>query len=287
MANLVCSRRFTGAGSRALDRLAKELPPDEMLDEAIVKICELGRERQVPLLFDAEQHAVQPGIDAWTLDFQRRYNNLTPGQAVVYGTYQAYKQSTPSTLASHLAIARREGFTLGVKLVRGAYLGSDPRHLFWSRKEETDEAYNSIAAALLKRRYEGILEPVGEEHEFPEVNLVLASHNYATVKKAMNIRQEQMKIGEKRIDMVYGQLMGMADEVCCEILQAGAQERGIQASGKSKIEVQKAYKYLVWGSVGECLKYLLRRAEENRDAVERTKDSQRALLREIVRRTGL
>jgi len=46
----------------------------------------------------------------------------------------------------------------------------------------------------------------------------------------------------------------------------------------------KVYKYLVWGSVGECMRYLVRRAEENRDAVQRTVESRKALVRELQRR---
>jgi len=80
--------------------------------------------------------------------------------------------------------------------------------------------------------------------------------------------------------MAYGQLMGMADEISCELLQAGKQagEKG------DAIDVPKAYKYLVWGTVGECTKYLLRRAQENRDAVSRTRDGRSAMGKELRRR---
>ncbi|KAL9102152.1 MAG: hypothetical protein Q9187_009159, partial [Circinaria calcarea] len=260
------------------------LPPSKELEDAIVEICELAKERGVSLLFDAEQHAVQPGIDAWTLEFQKRYNRV-PGQALVYGTYQAYLRSTPALLARHLAAAAEDGFTLGVKLVRGAYLGSDPRHLFWSRKEETDLAYNGIAESLMRREWSDILSPSsGEGQTFPEVNLVVASHNLDSVKKAMNVRKQQLQRGEKGIHMAYGQLMGMADHVSCELIQAGNLEKSVQQSGNEKVDPPKAYKYLVWGTVGECLKYLLRRAEENRDAVVRTEEGRLALRAELGRR---
>ena len=249
------------------------------------EICELAKERNTRLLFDAEQNAVQSGIDTWTLDFQKKYNCLVPGRAMIYGTYQAYKRDTPTILAEHLAIAAKEGFTLGVKLVRGAYLGSDPRHLFWSQKEETDKAYNELANSLMRKEYGDMLVPKREDKKFPEVNLVLACHNLESVKKAMELRTQQSQRGEKGIHMVYGQLMGMADHVSCELIQAGDMRKKAVQSGKNeKIEIPKAYKYLVWGTVGECLKYLLRRAEENRDAVTRTKDSRAALGAELKRR---
>ena len=277
--------KFSGAGKYAMRLLAGNHPPSTEIEAATTEICKLAKERDVKLLFDAEQDAVQRGIDAWTMQFQSRYNKATLGQATVYGTYQAYLKSTPETLANHLRIAAREGFTLGVKLVRGAYMASDPRKLFWDTKKETDKAYDGIAEALIRRRWNHILQPT-ENHgadTVSEISLVLASHNHDTVKKALKIRKEQRESGESRIDMAYGQLMGMADEVSCELVMAA------KMVGKTAFEMPeragpKVYKYLVWGSVGECLKYLVRRAEENRDAVTRAKGTRMALKTELGRR---
>ena len=280
--------RFTGAGSQVLHRLLHQMQPNKALQEAMAEICRLAQERKTRLLFDAEQTAVQQGIDAWTLEFQRRYNGLVSGRAMIYGTYQAYKRDTPTILAEHLAIAAKEGFTLGVKLVRGAYLGSDPRHLFWSRKEETDKAYNELANSLIRREYADMLRPKQGEKKFPDVNLVIASHNLESVNMAMELRAQQLQRGEKCIHMVYGQLMGMADHVSCKLIQAGDIGKEVVQSGKTeKTEIPRAYKYIVWGTVGECLKYLLRRAEENRDAVTRTRDGRDALGAELKRRVLL
>ena len=274
--------KFSGAGCDAMHQLAATLPPSKSIEEAITEICELAEARGVRLLFDAEQDAVQRGIDAWTLRFQRRYNRTKLGQATVYGTYQAYLRSTPANLARHLMTAQQEGFTLGVKLVRGAYMSSDPRHLFWSSKEETDSAYNGIAEALITRKWNHVLKPMAEGNldTVPETAFVLASHNHETVKKATALRMEQIKRGEPKIEMAYGQLMGMADEVSCELVMT-AKSRGMVPFEKSESVGPKAYKYAVWGSVGECAKYLVRRAEENRDAVTRAKGTRAALKAEI------
>ncbi|MCJ1479517.1 proline dehydrogenase [Lambiella insularis] len=280
------SVKFSGAGSQALRELSKPSNPGKFLEDAITEICELAKVKTVRLLFDAEQNALQAGIDAWTLDFQRRYNRDVPGQALVYGTYQAYMRSTPATLARHLAAAADEGFTCGIKLVRGAYLGSDPRHLFWSKKEDTDNAYNAIAEALMKQTYNSVLVPLhgNKRPLFPKVNLVLASHNLASVKKAMYIRQRQLELGQERIQMAYGQLMGMADHVSCELIQWSKLGQGLHQVDSGMRDIPHAYKYLVWGTVGECLKYLLRRAQENQDALARTQEGRLALRSELSRR---
>jgi len=273
--------KFSGAGRQALHELSKDLPPSPALEKAIVNICEMAKERNVRLLFDAEQQAIQKGIDTWTLNFQRRYNQ---GGPLVYGTYQAYLKATPHTLARHLATAQAERFTLGVKLVRGAYIGSDPRHLIWDRKEDTDRAYDALAECLMRRTYGGILKPIGIHNVFPQVGLVLASHNSATVGKAQRVRNEQALTAQPRIDMVYGQLMGMADNISCSLVAANQLKDA--SEGKVVADVPKAFKYLVWGTVGECTKYLLRRAEENRDAVSRTQESRKALTQEVMRRVA-
>ncbi|RDL32949.1 FAD-linked oxidoreductase [Venustampulla echinocandica] len=271
--------KFTGAGSQALYDLTRKTGPSAALREAIDSICDLAAARGVRLLFDAEQQAVQAGIDAWTLEYMRKYNNNVPGKAVVYGTYQAYLKATPSVLSSHLATARREGFTLGIKLVRGAYLGSDPRDRIHDTKLDTDNAYNGIAESVVRRSYGPILRPTEGETEFPSVNLVLASHNHESVRKIQAVRTAQVQNGEEQIDLVYAQLQGMADEVSCELVHEGrANKEG------AKVDIPKAYKYLVWGTTGECMKYLLRRAQENKEAVQRTRDGRNAIATELVRR---
>lgn len=275
--------KFSGAGKDAMRQLAGESPPSPEMEAAMVEICDLAHSKGVGLLFDAEQDAVQRGIDAWTLDFQQRYNKE---KAVVYGTYQAYLRSSPATVMKHLNAAREGGFTLGVKLVRGAYMASDPRHVFWSTKEETDIAYDGIADALVCQTWNDVLKPLpgkdGADLPMPEVNLVLASHNQQSVTRCMHTRRQRAQEGKKNVRMAYGQLMGMADEVSGELVLAAQQQKDLVSKDASI--GSNTYKYVVWGSVGECLKYLVRRAEENRDAVSRAQGSRMALTAELKRR---
>lgn len=275
--------KFTGAGRQALQHLSKTIACAPQLEEAVHKICRLARQRGVRLLFDAEQASLQEGIDNWTIYFMKQYNK--GDKALVYGTYQAYAKKTPKVLATHLEMAQKEKFVLGIKLVRGAYMGSDPRELFWPTIDDTHKCYNGITEAILKRSYNDVLPPIqGGSGEFPHVNFVMASHNAKSVEYARKIRDDQAQAGAERIEFAYGQLMGMADNVSTELVQV-AKERS-ELSEKQGLDVPRAYKYLVWGSVAECSKYLLRRAQENRDAVSRTVDARQALGREVARRMG-
>jgi len=260
---------LTGAGAKVTESFAAgELPPQQMLD-ALDEICERCKARNVRMLVDAESQHFQRGISRVTLELMRKYNR--DGYASVYNTYQAYLKSTPATLASHLSAAQQEGFTLGLKLVRGAYMASDERSLIHDTKEDTDNAYNSIAQGALKQTI-GDFGASGSR-PFPSVNLFLAGHNKESMMAAHRLHQKRVTSGLPTVPIRFAQLHGMSDEVSFSLLQ--------MTEGDDTPEV---YKCSTWGGMGECLAYLLRRAIENRDAVLRTDNEYRALKTEILRR---
>lgn len=272
--------KFTGMGVQALEFLQQQKDPSPFMDDAIRKVCDLALSRNVRLLVDAEEQAVQPGIEDWSQRYQKYCNSRSPGRAVFYSTYQAYLCSTPATLARHLEEARQEGYTLGVKLVRGAYLKTEPRHLIWATKEETDACYDGVVEALLTRRYNNMLQ-AKDQTELPPVNVIIATHNRDSVRKAHALRLQQHANNQDHgVDLSYAQLQGMADEVSCELLE------GFEDAEQEKAMTQKpnVYKLLTWGSVKECMGFLLRRAIENTEAVGRTKQSQEAMWKELRRR---
>ncbi|KAK8912437.1 Proline dehydrogenase, mitochondrial [Metarhizium anisopliae] len=171
-------------------------------------------------------------------------------------------------------MAQEGQFSLGVKLVRGAYLGSDPRECFFDTKADTDACYDGVAASVLTRQWNTTLEGNGE---YPAAHLVLATHNAESVQKARAI----CDAGGAKSEIAFAQLQGMADEISCELVEASQSARAADASATPNLP---AYKYLVWGTTGECMKYLLRRAQENKDAVQRTKSGRDAMWAEVVRR---
>jgi hypothetical protein len=229
----------------------------------------------VRVLFDGEEDALQRGIDDWSIDFSRAFNTHAGG-ATIFGTYQSYKKSTAEVLTYHLAEAQKDGFTLGVKLVRGAYLETDPRELIHETKEATDACYDETAEALLKRQW---TEQIKGSGEFPDVSLMLATHNSKSVRQAYKI----CDAGEAKSEVIFAQLQGMADEISCELVEVNL---AAHKNGKmmAKTPALPVYKYMAWGSTGECMKYLLRRAEENKDALGRARDDRDAMWGELVRR---
>jgi hypothetical protein len=156
--------------------------------------------------------------------------------------------------------------------VRGAHILSDDRSLIHDTKQETDDAYNAIALGALKMQI-GEFGAVGGR-PFPSVNLFLASHNRQSVMNAHQLHQERVRNGLPTVPVGFGQLHGMSDEVSFSLL----------AEKDENQKPPEVFKCSTWGSMGECVAYLLRRAVENRDAVMRTTDEYTALKSEVWRR---
>lgn len=238
--------------------------------DALYEICTKSKKQGARVWVDAESQLYQEGIFKVGIELMRKYNR--DGYAAIYNTYQAYLKSTPDTLAKHLAIASDEGFTLGVKVVRGAYLSSDKRSLIHDTKQDTDDAYNSITQGALRQELGEFGTKGGRP--FPSVNLILASHNRASVLAAHSLHRQRTDAGLPTVPVGFAQLQGMSDEVSFGLLQ-------LKSGDRSAPEV---YKCSTWGTFGECLAYLVRRALENRDAASRTIDEYVALKAEAKRR---
>ena len=84
----------------------------------------------VRLMIDAEQTYFQPAIDSIVTDLQARHNAENPTAPsdasakppVIFGTYQCYLADSRARLEGDLERARRGGYRLAAKLVRGAYM---------------------------------------------------------------------------------------------------------------------------------------------------------------------
>ncbi|KAI9724294.1 MAG: proline dehydrogenase [Chrysothrix sp. TS-e1954] len=263
--------KWSGMGAEAMRLLRAGEPPSPQMAKAMTDVCDAAVEKQVRLLPAAEPQIANAAVEDWTLDLARKYNKLVPGQAIIYNTIQCYLKSVFENLSKHLSHARQHDYVLGVKLVRGAYLATEPRHLIWDSKEKTDMAYDEAANYLL-----------ADEKTSGLVNVMIASHNRASVDKVRQLRQTQVDSGEALVPVAYAQLKGMADELSLELLQA-ARTAQQGKSGTADREL-KTYKCVSWGSTRSCLEFLLRRAAENKDAMSRTIDTKRAMGHEIRRR---
>lgn len=194
-------------------------------------------------------------------------------RAVVFTTVQGYLKSSAEHVDSLLHLAQQEGWKLGIKLVRGAYIAHDVRERIHDTKEDTDRNYNNIVEKLLTKQF--LFPREGRDSRFPDVRLFLASHNAESVRKGQSLHRHRIMNGLPTIPVQFGQLHGMADEVSCELV---VESKQITQSGTHDTKAApEAFKALCWGTTGECLHFLLRRAVENKGAVERTKHMADAL----------
>lgn len=245
--------------------------------EAITAACDAAAAKGVSLLPGAEEEITNLGLEKWTLALQKKYNTPENGRAVLYITYQCYLRSIATRLSQHLQAASKGGYIAGVKLVRGAYLTSEPKELTFDTKEGTDAQYDACAEAVVKQGWTDTVTAPSVNIAFPPVNIVLATHNLISVQKAKKIRASQMLSvpAESLPRLTYAQLQGMADEISQSLVQDPTMKADTQA---------KVVKCMTWGTTTECLNFLLRRASENKEAALRTEDTRKAMGAELWRR---
>lgn len=249
-------------------------------------IAEKARSQGCRIWIDAEEQTIQPAIDRWTIDLMRKYNR--GGEALIYNTIQAYLKESRRKLKHQLELASREGWNLCVKLVRGAYIATEIRDRIHDTKADTDASYNGIVKDLLSGHFEGFTPDT-----FPPTKLFLAGHNSHSVRTALKLARDLAERDELVVCPEFGQLQGMADEIGCEIVQLGDSLRagrtvkavptGTVPSPRDYFE-PRVYKCLTWGTVQECMQYLVRRAVENSAAVDRMSESSTQAKKELMRR---
>ncbi|KAL5119204.1 proline dehydrogenase [Pleosporales sp. CAS-2024a] len=269
--------KWSGLGRHALHLLQTQQPATPEMWSAITAACDAAAAKGVSLLPGAEEELTNPGLEKWTLELQKKYNTLERGKAVVYITYQCYLRSINQRLAQHLERASKEDYIAGVKLVRGAYLTSEPKELTFDSKEGTDRMYDALAEAVVKQQWTDAVSPPTPGTAFPKVNIVLATHNLPSILAAKSIRASQLatQSAHSLPRLTYAQLQGMADEIS----QSLVQDPTIKADSQAKV-----VKCMTWGTTTECLNFLLRRAAENKEAAARTGDTRKAMGAELWRR---
>lgn len=240
-------------------------------------ICRLAAAQNSRILIDAEQQEFQDTIDRWTIDLMRRYNR--DGKVLIYNTIQGYLKKARQKLDYQVRLSQSEGWTLAIKLVRGAYIAYDSRDLIHDTKAETDECYDGIVKDLITGNLAAF-----EKTQSPPVKLFLAGHNPESVAKASDLVRRLA--GQESLKTVpeFAMLQGMADELGCKLIQQSEDMRKENEAGQGPAATPKVYKWSTWGSLQDCMQYLVRRAVENRGATERMKDGMSDLWKELKRR---
>lgn len=222
---------------------------------------------------DAESFALQTnGISSLQRLLFRRFNSNREPFVSCIGTWQLYLRDCKRQLSKERQLAERHGYRLGLKLVRGAYLHSEPNRaeIIHEEKLHTDAVYNETLVQIIADMY-----ALGGESTYG--HLVVASHNYhsqlLTTKLLQRVAKFEAQDGSEgrsefvARNVVIGQLLGMGDNVAFELV--------------NRQGVKNIIKYVPWGPAWETREYLMRRLRENGDAARA--DSGFLLLKSIIK----
>lgn len=239
-------------------------PAFESLVEKAAKVCELCHaanvklakeypERTAPFVVavvDAEKYELQEGVYELQRRLYQKFNKLDEPVSVV-GTLQMYLSGSADLLSKEQQLAEEGSYRLGLKLVRGAYIHSEKnRAVIHKDKNATDVNYNEGISYCIDL----ILKTSGNESVIG--HLVVASHNADSLQLATRKIQDDGSVAsnKNKNNIVLGQLLGMADKITHNLI--------------SQYNVDNIIKYVAWGPPVETKEYLLRRLEENGDAVK-------------------
>ena len=159
--------------------------------------------------------------------------------------------------------AKIEGFYIGMKLVRGAYMEKENERAqemgypspICPSKEATDENYDAAVKYMVDN--------------IDSMSIFEGTHNESSTEFLMKLMEEKgIKATDNRF--WFGQLYGMSDNISFNLAAEG----------------YNVAKYLPFGPVKDVMPYLIRRAEENTSVAGQTSRELAMIKAERNRRKG-
>lgn len=228
--------------------------------ERMYAICEVAAEKNIGVLVDAEESWIQDPIDRLTMEMMEIFNKE---KVIVYNTIQLYRHDRFHFLKLSHQIAQQQGFMLGVKLVRGAYMEKERTRAadrgyaspIQPDKESTDRDYNEAIKYCI-------------EH-LDKIAIIIASHNEASNLYTVDLLNEK-GLSHKHPHIHFSQLYGMSDNITFNLAKDGL----------------SVSKYLPFGPIRDVIPYLMRRAQENSSVSGQTGRELGLITKELARRKG-
>jgi proline dehydrogenase len=216
----------------------------ERVEKRYEQLCDRAVALGIRLLIDAEESWIQPAIDTLLEKLMAKYNT---DSIVVYNTLQMYRHDRLDYLMVLHNKAQKQGFKIGIKLVRGAYMEKEnlraQQHHYptpiCNSKLQTDQNFDAALDYIFKN--------------IETIALFFGSHNETSAYKIMQLI-ETKNLDKNHPNIWFGQLYGMSDHISFNLAKAGYQ----------------VAKYLPFGPVRDVMPYLIRRAEENTSVVGQT-----------------
>lgn len=221
-------------------------------------ICKTAFEKEVALLIDGEESWMQDAADDLVTEMMRKYNKE---KAIVFNTLQLYRWDRLDYLKKLHNQAKEEGFFIGMKLVRGAYMEKENKRAeekgyptpICESKEATDSNYDLTMEYMMDN--------------LDSMSIFAGTHNEFSSYKVIALMQSK-GIAKNDARIWFGQLYGMSDNISYNLAEHG----------------YNVAKYLPFGPVRDVMPYLIRRAEENTSVAGQTSRELNLLKTERSRR---
>lgn len=220
--------------------------------------CKTAYEKDVLLLIDAEESWMQDAADSIVTNMMVKYNTQ---KAIVFNTLQMYRWDRLDYLKNLHEQAKSQGFYIGMKLVRGAYMEKENERAaerglkspICISKEATDINYDAAVIYMVDN--------------IDKMAVFAGTHNEESSYKLMEL-MEQKAIAKNDKRIFFGQLLGMSDNISFNLAENN----------------YNVAKYLPFGPVRDVMPYLIRRAEENTSVAGQTSRELALIKKEKERR---
>lgn len=223
-------------------------------------ICEVAYNHKVKLLADGEESWMQAAADNLIEEMMFKYNRE---EVIIYNTLQCYRWDRIQYLKDLHARAKVEGFRIGAKIVRGAYMERENARAkrmgyvspICENKEATDVSFNGALTYCLAN--------------IDDISVFVGTHNEVSNYLALQIMEDKgIAIDDDRV--WFSQLFGMSEHISYNLAEKG----------------YNVVKLVPFGPVKEVVPYLIRRAEENTSVRGQTNRELSLLYEERKRRGG-
>ncbi len=232
----------------------------ERVKKRVNTLCSRAYELGVRLYADGEETWMQTAADELMEEMMRKYNKE---EALIFNTLQCYRWDRLDYLKDLHEKGKNEGFKVGAKIVRGAYMEKENARAkklgypspICESKEATDVNFNSVLSYCL--------------NHLEDISVFIGTHNEVSSYLALQIIEDKgIAIDDKRI--WFSQLYGMSDHISYNLAKKG----------------YNAVKLVPFGPVRDVVPYLLRRAQENTSVKGQTGRELGLLREERKRRKG-
>ncbi len=224
------------------------------------RICEEAYKNDVRLLADAEETWMQDAADILIEEMMFKYNRE---KAIIFNTLQCYRWDRMMYLKDLHSRAKEQGFMVGAKIVRGAYLEKENKRAakmgylspICENKEATDVNFNGLLTYCLAH--------------IKDISVFIGTHNEVSNYLALQLMEDK-GIAKDDDRVWFSQLYGMSEHISYNLAQKG----------------YNVAKLVPFGPVRDVVPYLIRRAEENTSVKGQTGRELSLLYEERKRRSG-